>query len=177
MTIKCSIDNCEIVAHAKGWCRKHYTRWYNYGDPSIVKNGNNVCGVNGCTNKYYSTGYCKTHYQHFYRHGDPNLTLKAPAGTGYINQHGYREIRVNGEKILEHRYVMEQYLGRRLFGDENVHHKNGDRLDNRLENLELWSKVQPAGKRVEDLVNYAIEIINRYGKNKENLADEVAKLM
>lgn len=51
---------------------------------------------------------------------------------------GYRHISLgDGREVLEHRWIMEQYLGRALHVDECVHHKNGDKLDNRLKNLEV----------------------------------------
>lgn len=64
-------------------------------------------------------------------------------------------------------YVMERHLGRPLWPDETVHHKYGDRGDNRIENLELWSSWQPAGQRVEDKLVWAREILARYAQLEE----------
>lgn len=65
--------------------------------------------------------------------------------------------------IAAHRWTMAEAIGRPLLPGETVHHVNGDKLDYSMPNLELWCSVHPAGQRVSDLVEFARDILARYG--------------
>jgi len=59
---------------------------------------------------------------------------------GHIDKGGYRIVSINGVATREHRFIMEQSIGRKLHANEDVHHVNGDRLDNRIENLTILER-------------------------------------
>jgi len=58
-------------------------------------------------------------------------------GGKYQDKSGYIHILVNGEYFLEHRYLVEKLLNRKLTKFEQIHHLNGIKNDNRLKNLKL----------------------------------------
>lgn len=123
-----------------------------------------LCRVEGCEKPKLVHGYCPMHHERVKKYGDPGQAeSKHRPGEWRLNSDGYVIRWFDGHIELQHRAVMADALGRELLPGESPHHKNGDRSDNRIENLELWSSAQPAGQRVADKLIYAREIIARYG--------------
>ena len=138
---------------------------------SILESGQvfKSCQDDECNEPVVARGFCVNHRCAYMRLTGIQPRQMASRGTGGISDDGYRIIYLPGHpnanrygRIAEHRKIMADKLGRPLRQGESPHHKNGVRLDNRPENLELWVKSQPPGQRVSDLVAWAREILERY---------------
>lgn len=169
----CTLDGCDRPLRyvGRGWCNFHYQRWYSYGDPLHPGRSRRqlpVCTFPDCGHPSEKRSLCGAHYRQWHRRQE----LHEPRGrkSRWVTAEGYAVIKIDGghpncdrnNLIPEHRYVMSQVLGRPLVKGEEVHHLNGVRDDNRPANLELWTKSQPAGQRVEDRIAHALELLHLY---------------
>lgn len=82
---------------------------------------------------------CSKHHSYYKKHNnlDKFPLMQRKHGTGSITNYGYKRIYINGKRTLEHRFLIEKIIGRQLKTGEIIHHKDGNRLNNSLSNLEL----------------------------------------
>ena len=84
MKLTCEIEGCERKAHGRGWCRKHYMRWFHHGDPlAEVQSRRHYepgtpCEIPGCERIPEKRGLCDMHYQRWKKYGDPLREPKPP---------------------------------------------------------------------------------------------------
>ena len=168
LIVGCSRPNCENVRWALSLCSKHYTEAKRSKEVQVGTG--KICSVEFCNRVHEARGYCSMHWKRWKKYGNPlevKYTGRHKTFDGYIKIPDPDKIK---HSVLEHRYVMEQHLGRKLLSNENVHHINGIKDDNRIENLELWTSKQPQGQRVKDKIMFAVEILEQYAPEllKEN---------
>lgn len=164
----CTVAGCDREAPYKDFCVMHYQRFKrtgNAGDAQPIPKDRPAvkCIADGCNRDARALGMCLMHWKRM-RTGKglgPAGRKNALPGEGK-NRNGYKVVNVKGRTFLQHRLVMAAHLGRALLPEETVHHRNGIRDDNRIENLELWTGKQPKGQRVVDKLTWAREIIALY---------------
>lgn len=164
--IKCK--KCLIKpVYSTGFCCPCYSEIQN--NKLILDKKCEKCGKDGV----FRRNRCKSCYNALMMRknisDDVPIRKRNKNGEGGLNHYGYRLISVKNHhnsmkhgRMFEHTFVMSEFLKRPLHKHESVHHKNGIRDDNRIENLELWSKSQPKGQRVEDKIEWAKEFLKLY---------------
>ena len=119
------------------------------------------CGKDFLSQPYRNVKCCSIECSRHGR-GKPRRD-KNPSGWYIQSKGGYVAKSFGRKTVLQHRHVMEEKLDRPLKPYENVHHINGVKTDNRVENLEIWVSKQPKGQREADIIEWASLFLQAHG--------------
>lgn len=158
----CTMSECNNKIYSKTFCRKHYDMSRNMYKTRPIP----ICKSVDCNSTNVisnQTRWCSSHI------GEAWLDSNTKTSKGYIDKAGYRIVGCLGSKVAEHRLLMERHLGRRLLSKETVHHKNGQRSDNRIENLELWDSSHPYGQRLDEKIIWAKDFVATHDTHTQYL--------
>ena len=154
----CAVPDCESQARARGWCMKHYKRWYKHGDPTHVAEWSPPpqnrprsfgCTVGDCDGRHFAKGFCSTHYQQDYHQRTNDQRL------AYLRQY-YRDNKAaiqaylleyrakNREAIQEHSRAW--YMAHR---EDQLEYRRQYRAENLERILELNRKRRALEKGVK----------------------------
>lgn len=143
--IACSVFLCRTPAKCKGLCSNHYQRLCLFGDPTFypvigrpTTRFEKICLE--CKKPFLvypsrpERMFCRRKCWYKFTSGKPRPLIPIEERAWSVRR-GYLMLYYKKKPILQHRYLMEQYLGRKLLSTEKVHHVNGNKTDNRIDNL------------------------------------------
>ena len=177
---ECTFVGCIKESLGKGLCSGHYAQNRRGQELRPLKttrsprhSPDGLCLFESCGLDARSHGLCQYHYRQDRRGEQLMARPTRTEAEGWNTTNGYRawyrpDHPNSGSKtgvIYEHILRMSEHLGRPLLPHEEVHHRYGDKKDNRIESLELWTVSQPKGQRVEDKIQWAIDFLEEYGYN------------
>lgn len=150
----------KYVTRVCALCGKEYTQRSDYKSKfcgyecywrSMEVDHSTVCPICGITfNKVANQKYCSRKCQGIAKRGKPHICTNGISK----DRQGYVREYINGKYVMQHRLVVEKAIGRKLRDDEVVHHKDRNKGNNSIENLEIMSSSDHTKTHSDELHKY-----------------------